>query len=299
MSGAWQINIGEIFALLTAVTWATAVILFKKSGETVHPIGLNLFKDLLAAVLLVPTIYLFGETLFLPVSWKDYLIILASGAIGIGVADTLFFKSLNVLGAGLSAIVDCLYSPFIIGLSMIFLGERLSVMQLIGATMIISAVLSAVVETQARVSDRKAIIKAVLYGAGAMAFTAAGIVMVKPVLERTPLLWVTEMRLLAGVAILVVVLLFHPKRTAIMRSANSRIGLGYTFWGSFAGGYLAMILWIGGMKFTQASAAAVLNQTSNIFIFIMAALILGERITRFRLIGIILGVAGALLVSFG
>ena len=299
IADAWQISLGEVLALLTAVTWAAAVILFKKSGETVHPIGLNLFKDLLAVVLLVPTIWLFGETLFYPASWQDYGIIFLSGALGIGVADTLFFKSLNILGAGLSAIIDCLYSPFVIGLSLLFLGESLTLLQMIGALMIISAVLTAVTETQANVSDRMTIIKGSIYGALAQACTATGVVMVKPVLERSPLLWVTEMRLLAGSLFLIAFLAFHPNRKRIIKSVTTRLGFGYTFFGSLAGGYLAMALWLGGMKFTQASTAAVLNQTSNIFIFILAALFLKEKITFLRLIGILVGVGGALLVTFG
>jgi drug/metabolite transporter (DMT)-like permease len=111
--------LGEMLALLTAITWSFGVILFKKSGETVHPIALNLFKNILAMTLLLPTMYLFGETLILPAPKKDYLLLLISGALGIGICDTLFFKSLNLVGAGMSAIIDCLYSPLTIGLSML------------------------------------------------------------------------------------------------------------------------------------------------------------------------------------
>ena len=61
--------------------------------------------------------WLWGEALLRPVPFDDYLLVLVSGALGIGIADTLFFKCLNTLGAGLTAIIDCLYSPFTIGLS--------------------------------------------------------------------------------------------------------------------------------------------------------------------------------------
>jgi drug/metabolite transporter (DMT)-like permease len=42
-----------------------------------------------------------------------------------------------------------------------------------------------------------------------------------------------------------------------------------------------------------------LNQLSNIFIFILAALVLKEPVTLRRLIAIILAFGGALLVFFG
>jgi len=128
-----------------------------------------------------------------------------------------------------------------------------------------------------------------------------GIVAIKPLLERSPLLWATEVRVIGGVAALAVILLFHRRRRAIVSSvvSNSTRGWGYMLGGSFAGAYLAMVLWLAGMKYTQASVASALNQTANVFIFVFAALLLREPITRRRTLGIVLGVAGAALVSFG
>ena len=57
-------RIGEIMALGAAMCWATAVILFKKSGDTLAPLSLNLFKNLVAILLLTPTIPLVGGELF-------------------------------------------------------------------------------------------------------------------------------------------------------------------------------------------------------------------------------------------
>ncbi len=291
--------IGEAMALLTAITWASAVIFFKRSGESVHPIGLNLFKGTLASLLLIPSAWLFGETLLRPAPVTDYLLLLASGALGIGIADTLFFKSLNILGAGFSAIVDCLYSPFIILLSVLWIGETLTFWQVIGAILVVSAVLTAVGETRSRPLERKTVLIGVMWGALAMASMAVGIVMIKPLLNHSPLLWATEWRIVGGIIVLLIVLSFHPARLSILKTIRTPGRRMYTIAGSFVGGYLAMIFWLAGMKMIQASTAAVLNQTSNIFVFIFAAWFLKEKITPQRLIGIILGVGGLFLVTFG
>jgi drug/metabolite transporter (DMT)-like permease len=123
--------------------------------------------------------------------------------------------------------------------------------------------------------------------------------MIKTLLERSPLLWVTEIRLLGGVVAGFVILLFFPNRRKIIKSLKSAGSWGYTISGSFIGAYLAMMLWLAGMKYAQASIAAALNQTSNIFVFILSALILKEPINPPRVLGIILGVTGAILVTFG
>ncbi|MBU1708070.1 DMT family transporter [bacterium] len=292
-------HIGQTLALGAAIAWAIAVIFFKKSGETVHPIGLNLYKNALASVLLLPTIWLFGGSLFRNVPASEYLLLMASGALGIGISDTLFFMCLNRLGAGLTAIVECLYSPSIIFLSFLWLGERMTPLQIVGTLLIISAVFLATVEKPRAGLSRRDLILGITYGALALVVMAVGIVMIKPLLERSPLLWVTEVRLIASVLILLLILIVHPARHAIIASAISSRRWGYTLSGSFMGAYLSMILWLGGMKYAQASIAAVLNQTSNIFLFIFAALLLKEPINLQRIVAILLGVAGAILVTVG
>ncbi len=91
--------------------------------------ALSLFKDVLAFVLFIPTALISGATLIHDASPRDWLMLVASGIMGIGLADTIFFYSLKRLGAGLAAIVNCLYSPAVIALSLIFLSEHLSWIQ--------------------------------------------------------------------------------------------------------------------------------------------------------------------------
>ncbi len=291
--------LGETIALATAFIWAIAVILFKKSGETVHPIGLNLFKDVLAVILLLPTAWLFHETLNPAVPASDYWLLLFSGALGIGVSDTFFFMCLNRIGAGLTAIVDCFYSPSIIGLSILWLGESLSFWQIIGTVLIISAILTATHHQGNHSIKKRDLILGIIFGILAMVTVAISIVSVKPLLERSSLIWVSEIRLIGGVIILLLVLTFHPARRKIVSSVISIRSWGYTLSGSFVGAYIALVFWLGGMKYTQASEAAALNQTSSIFIFLLAAIFLKEAITLRRIIGIMLAVSGAFMVMFG
>ncbi len=291
-------HLGEILALSTALIWAISVILFKKSGETVHPIALNLFKNVLAALLIVPTLWIAEGGLDFPFGREELTLLLISGALGIGIADTLFFMSLNRLGAALSSIVDCLYSPLVIMAAMIWLGERLSLWQLIGVGLIIAAVFEATHTRHADHTTRRGRWWGVAWGVLAMAFMAVGIVMAKPVLEVSSLWWVMLIRLLGGIATLGVILLFNRARVAILQSLLIRSGWGYLLSGSFTGAYLALITWLAGMKYTQASQASALNQTSNIFVFILAAVFLKERMTTQRIIGIALAIVGVYLVTF-
>ena len=46
-------GIGQLCALLTAMVWASSMVLFKRSGETIPPLALNAFKNVVGLALLV------------------------------------------------------------------------------------------------------------------------------------------------------------------------------------------------------------------------------------------------------
>jgi drug/metabolite transporter (DMT)-like permease len=66
--------------------------------------------------------------------------------------------------------------------------------------------------------------------------------------------------------------------------------------GTLLGSYVALLCWIAGMKFTRAGTAAILNQTSTLFVFLFAGLFLRERMTRRKATAATLARAGILLV---
>jgi len=292
-------NFGETLALITAIVWSISVILFKKSGETVRPLGLNLFKNTLTLLLVPPTMMVLGESIFAPAPSNDYVLLMLSGVLGIGIADTLFFWSLNLLGAARSAIVDCLYSPVIILLSIFWLDERLTTAQGVGALIIISAVFTIGKEKGLVQITRRQLITGILLGVLSMLAMGIGIVMIKPVLERSSVLWAIEVRLIGAAASLFIILGFCRKRKEVVRSIMDLRGWKYMIPGSFFGTYIALMFWIGGMKYAPASIASALNQTSNIFIFIFAAIFLKEKITLHKLLGIVLAGAGVFLIMRG
>lgn len=291
--------LGEICALSSAVLWAFAIVLFKKSGEHVHPIALNGFKVVLALVLYVPTIYATGGTLFEPFTAREYVLFAASGAVGMAVGDTLLFQSLNMIGASASALVSTLYSPFMIALSFVWLGETLTAVQFLGVALILAGVLeTARTREHAKVGARRRV-AGVLIGAGGLLAMAIGVVMVKHLLDRAPLLWAIEIRQVGGVVALGVYLVLHRDRARILRSLWTRGSRTYTVTSSLIGGYAALMLWLGGMKFTKVSVAAALNQTNMIFVLLFAVWILHERISPLRVAAIFVAFVGALLVTFG
>lgn len=292
-------HLGEILSFLCAIVWAVAVILFKKSGEKITPLGLNLYKNVLALTLFILTSLVLGITLTPKVSLQDQCLILTSGLLGIAISDTFLFKTLNLLGAELTAIISCLVSPLIIILSFFFLGEMMRGSQLFGVFLIILAVV-VVTRRQGRISiPRHDLFRGIGLGMLCIISSAIGVVLFKPLLDRVPFLWIIEMRLVAGALGTGVFMLFLPERRTIIKSIFSASNWHYMLPASFLGAYLSMVIWIGGMKYTQASIASALNQTTNVFVFLLAVLFLKEPVNLIRVVAIVLAFAGVLLVTFG
>jgi drug/metabolite transporter (DMT)-like permease len=69
--------------------------------------------------------------------------------------------------------------------------------------------------------------------------------------------------------------------------------------GTVMGTYVSLLFWLGGMKYTLASTASALNQTATLWTFVLAALLLREPVTWKRLAGLLLGLGGVAMVTFG
>ena len=289
--------LGEGLSVLAALFWAGAIILFRVAGRDVHPLAVNLFKNALAVVLLSATVILLGQPFFPTLPIRAYAVFFLSGLVGIAVADTLVLVSLNKLGAEIFAIIDCGYSPFVIVLSFLFLGERMTPPQLLGAGLIVLAVLLVGgIKADAQI-PRRDLVTGIAVGLVSVLFMAAGIVMVKPWLSGTPLLWSSLTRMVGGTVGVGLYVGFHRRRAEILRPLRSLRMLKLLVPGSVLATYLSNVCWLGGMALTAASVASVLNQMSTIFIFILAAIFLKERITPLKLAAVLLAFAGAILVS--
>ncbi len=290
---------GELFALTTAVAWAIAVILFKKSGEKVPPFALNFFRVAVSSVLFVLMFIIIRKPIFGVAPLTDYLILIASGVIAIAISDTLFHMCLNRVGAGLNAIVDGLYSPSIVFFAWLLIGEKLGSWQLAGMGAVLLGVFIATKHDPPPGTTKRQLILGITWGVLAMLTLGIGIVIAKPVLNRSPVLWATAVRQIGSFLAMLPVAILLPSRRKIFSHFRPSSSWRYMIPGTVIGSFLALILWIAGMKYTQAGTAAILNQTSTIHIIIMATIFLGEPLTRRKVIAVVMTLVGILMVTAG
>ena len=288
---------GETYSLVCAVVWAVAIILFRKSGESFPPVALNLFKNIVALALFLVTLPILGVPLFpADVTTADWLILALSGVLGLGVADSLFFASLNRIGAGNTAIVDSLYSPFIVLIAWLGLGEHIGLPIAGAVALMVVAILVGTWEPGSK-APKRGTVGGIAMGVVAILLMAAGLVMMKPVLSHANAWWVTTVRLVAGTLFIAVQAALPKYHAQVARCLRPGPHWKVALPAAVVGTYIAMIIWILGLKYTLASRAGVLNQMSSIFVILLAAVFLKEKITARRGAAVVLAIGGAVLAT--
>jgi drug/metabolite transporter (DMT)-like permease len=296
---------GEICSLLCAMLWATSVLFFRKAGEKIPAFPLNFYKNTVVLLLLLPTAAILGHTNWPTLSPGILPQILLSGVIGICFADFLFFKALNILGAGRNAILGCSYSLFMFLFSSLLLGEKTAPVHMAGAALVIAGiVLSEIKFHKKQPSEPTAAhdrVRGTFYGLLAMALTALGVLIVRPIMKQNllPVDQVAILRLAAGITGALAVITATGRLKTTIHALSDNFPWKPFLAASILGGYLAMTIWLLGYKYTSAAnVAAILNQTSTLFTVVLAAIFLKEPLTSSKAAGAIVAFSGVAVILF-
>ena len=287
---------GGIFALVSAASWALGTILWRKIGDKISPLSMNLSKGIIGLIFLGIALLLAGIE---PVSLKTFLILALSGLLGIAVGDTLYFMSLMQLGPRLTSLMGALTPVFIAFSAVFFLNERPSLPVWIGIFLTIGGVAWVLWE---RVPQKKLIGNKSLgikYGLLSILAMTAGVIFAKIGVEKAPALEATFIRILGAVAGLALWggrnrrlkgWLIPFKDFHLLKNVSFVV-----FIGTFGGFWLFLLA----LKMIDASVVSVLSSTAPLFILPMTAVMLREKISFRAGVGAAIAVGGVALMFVG
>lgn len=290
----WSFHfLGAVAALASAFCWAWAAILFRKLGDSVSAVGMNLSKGIVAAVFLFGLLLLLGEFPALAmVESDDFLFLALSGLIGICLGDTLYFVTLVRLGPRVTLLMGALIPVVVAITAMVLLDEQVAELALLGLALTIAGVVVVLWEKAPENTSAVQWRAGIVFGLLFVLLEAAGIILTKVGVQDVPSLQATFIRQVAAIA-------------------------GLTFWGLAAGTLLGWMeplkdpkirvrviiaaiigallgTWLSvfALKYTYASVAAALNSTSPLFVLPLAAFMMNERISRKAVLGAFMAVLG-------
>ena len=286
---------GDLFAIITAICWSSAVILFDLASKRFQALHLNAIKNSIGVCGFFITIVIFS----IPVpnfSIHDLSVLFISGIFGIMIADVLFLDSLRRIGSGLSAVVSTLYTPTIFILAFFMFHETISTWSYLGGALVIFGIILSVYKTPNRL-HKKDLYIGIIFGVIAQLLTAFSVLMVKPIMEDTSVVVIALFRFGIGLSATVIIILIREGFSIFYQKIKQGLNDKIVVIGSILGTYLSVIFWLAGYKYTLAGRAAIYNQLSTIFIIVMARVFLKETLGYRKIIGVCISIIGAIMVT--
>ena len=191
----YSLNLGDIYAILTAICWSCGVICFDIAGRVLNSLQISLLKNIVGVLGFVGFLLLQGD-LFPVFTQHDYFILVVSGLIGVALGDLLFLASLRRIGSGLSAIISTSYSVSIFILAYIMYQELISIFAYFGGALVISGVIVGTMESPENRTPRDIYI-GTFYGFLAHFFTAYSVLLLRPVMDSHPVVPIALVRFLS------------------------------------------------------------------------------------------------------
>ena len=124
--------IGIFSAFGAAISWTYACFIWRSQTEKYKSIDINLVKNIIAFLVFLPAFI----NLSVLNDLKSIITLLFSGVIGIGLGDTFYIKSLQLIGTRRTLSIEAL-SPILAALSgEIFINENLAFKSYLGIIII-------------------------------------------------------------------------------------------------------------------------------------------------------------------
>ena len=286
---------GDLYAVITAVCWSSAVILFDISTKNFTAIQLNVLKNFIGVLGFILTIFLFS----IPspnFSQQDIFTLALSGVLGILIADGLFLESLRRLGSGISAVVSTIYTPTVFIIAFILFKETINTQSYIGGALVLGGITISVFQPLKTIKKRDLYI-GILFGIMANILTAYSVLIIKPIMKNNSVIYVALYRFSIGFIFGILINILKSGIKQVIQKFKQGLTNQYVVFGAILGTYLSVIFWLAGYKYTLAGRAAIYNQLSTVFIIILARVFLKEPMTSKKIIGVSLAIFGAMIVS--
>ena len=283
--------IGIIAALGSAASWAFATVVFDRLGKVIPAVGITFFKGLFSLALMIILILCTGG--FDHVSLHDFFFLALSGIVGISIGDTLFFRSLQDLGAKVQVLYFMLGQVVTMFLSFLLLGEILSIREYIGATILLCGI---IIVTIGKQEDHPNKIRGIIGGFASILCFSLSSIMVKVSIADVGVPTATFWRMFFS-TVSIMFIGFTSQRfvtwyTPLRKSKTLLLFLLNVVVITYGGFLLSMMA----IKHITVSLASVLSATEPVFVLVLVFLINQERVSKREMLGAIISISGLLII---
>jgi uncharacterized membrane protein len=292
--------IGELAALGAAISWTVSALFYRKALEEASPISANIIRlTLTGSILLLLLVFLGKLTVLTTLPLELVLLASASGIIGLGLGDTLYFMSLKWIGVARAVPLTCIYPLFSVLWAVFLVGERITLAVVLGAVVIVLGILFLGQDSQANTTDtRKALIVGMVIALATAAVWSVSITMMDVAVKESPdidhALIINTIRVITVAAVLLASSPIIDKKLGFLKVRKR------TVVALIAGGIAALgVGWFFlsySFTVTSQARAVPISSTTPLFSTLAGILLLREKVTAHNVFGSIMIVVGIFLL---
>ncbi|NJE84518.1 DMT family transporter [Thermococcus sp. CX2] len=282
--------LGVLAALTSAFSWAASTILIKAGMRNKSPVAVNIFRLYIVSVMFA-AIFLFNGTLsqIESLSWKLLLVAFLSAQFGFVIGDYFYFNALNLMGVSRTVPITSTYPLWTILWTFLFLGRNISPQVLIGAILVVAAIIVVRKAEEEEHLNPKGFVFALL---APLSWSFAILTMD----------WLTgsmDVLTLAGIRMMfaaIGVSLFLPRYGSELREITKREAT-LLIGAAISGLMLGQYLFVYSVNLVGSQIAAPVSAINPIIASALAILLLKEPPNKKIIEGLVLAVLGVILIS--
>lgn len=281
---------GTLLVLLTALISGIAIVVNRLFVVKIDPLIFTATRALFIGIIFFLISFYISKSRrekFNKTSWK-YLI--SIGIIGGSIAFWLFFTGLKMTMAGRAAFLHKTLPIYAVILAFIFLKEKITKKQLIAMLVMLFGLLLmelTKISSQIKIGD-------ILVLSATVLWAIENTISKKVMLNKESNWVVTFSRMFFGSLILFAII-FLTKKTDLLFSLTSQQILYIAISGSIL--FLYVLTWYWGLKYINLSKASTILLLAPVISLILGIIWLGEKVFVLQIIGSVLILAGAFVIT--
>jgi drug/metabolite transporter (DMT)-like permease len=288
--------IGEIAAIATSMTFAINSTLFTMAGREVGAIVVNRLRLVAASFFLIfAHLFVLGTLWPVEAGFERWFWLGLSGIAGLVLGDLFLFQAFIWVGPRLSMLMMSLAPIFATLIAWIFLGEKLSLLQIIGIFVTIIGVIWVVIEKNSyRTEQQDNYLKGILFGIGGAIGQALGFVLAKVGLsDNFSPISANYIRMITAMVVIWVVTAIQKKLSAtISQVISNPTAMWRIIAGAFSGPFVGVSLSLFALQHTSIGVASTLMALPPLFLLPVDHFYLKEKIGWGAIAGTILALVG-------
>ena len=277
-------------ALGSAVSWAASAILIKVSMREKSPVAANIFRLYAVAVMFAVVFWINGTFSQIAHLTPTLLAVaFVSGLFGFVIGDYFYLNALKMMGVSRTVPITSTYPLWVILWAFLFLGRRISPQVIIGAVLVVTAIVVVGRAEEEERIDPKGFVFALL---APLSWSFAILTMdwLTTSIDVLPLAGIRMMFAAVGVSF------FLPKYGAEVRRITPREAL-LLIGAAVTGLMLGQYLFVYSINQVGSQIAAPVSAVNPIIASALAIVLLKEPPNKKILEGLILAVLGVILIS--